>query len=56
MGQPHEKYTLRIKCYLLNYVLNKNSKKYTNEQVKLIRDQLYKMALIIDEVKDKDND
>ena len=34
-------------------VLNKNSKKYTNEQVKLIRDQLYKIALIIDEVKDK---
>ena len=36
--------------------LNKNKKKYSNEQVKLIRDHLYKMALIIDEVKDKDND
>lgn len=37
-------------------ILNKNKKKYNNEQVKLIRDHLYKMALIIDEVKDKDND
>ena len=37
-------------------ILNKNKKKYTNEQVKLIRDHLYIMALIIDEVKDKDND
>ena len=37
-------------------ILNKNKKKYTNEQVKLIRDHLYKMALIIDKVKDKDND
>jgi hypothetical protein len=37
-------------------ILNKNNKNYTNEQVKLIRDHLFKMALIIDEVKDKDND
>ena len=37
-------------------ILNKNKKKYTNEQVKLIRDHLYKMALIIDDLKDKDND
>ena len=34
-------------------ILNKNKKKYTNEQVKLIRDRLYKMALIVDEVKSK---
>lgn len=38
---------------LCKNTLNKNKKRYTNEQVKLIRDQLYKMALIIDEVKDK---
>lgn len=37
-------------------ILNKNKKKYNNEQVKLIRDHLYKMAIIIDEVKDKYND
>ena len=37
-------------------ILNKNKKKYTNEQVKLIRDHLHKMALLIDEVKDKKND
>ena len=41
---------------LCEKTLNKNNKKYSNEQVKLIRDQLYKIALIIDEVKDKDND
>jgi|TARA_B100001059_G_C17444354_1_gene384220 hypothetical protein len=41
---------------LCKIVLNKNNKKYSNEQVKLIRDQLYKMVLIIDEAKDKDND
>jgi hypothetical protein len=38
---------------LCKKVLNKNNKKYTNEQVKLIRDRLYKMALIVDEVKSK---
>jgi hypothetical protein len=41
---------------LCENVLNKNNKKYTKEQVKLIRDHLYKMALIIDELKDKKND
>ena len=34
-------------------ILNKNKKKYSNEQVKLIRDNLYKMAQLIDEVKSK---
>ena len=34
-------------------ILNKNKKKYTNEQVKLIRDHLYKMVLIVDEVKSR---
>jgi hypothetical protein len=37
-------------------VLNKKNKKYSNEEVKLIRDHLYKMVLLIDEVKDKKND
>ena len=41
---------------LCENILNKNNKKYTKEQVKLIRDQLYEMALIIGEVKDKEND
>jgi len=41
---------------LCENVLNKNNKKYTKEQVKLIRVHLYKMALIIDELKDKEND
>jgi hypothetical protein len=41
---------------LCKKVLNDKNKNYSNEQVKLIRDHLYKMALIIDEVKDKDND
>ena len=38
---------------LCKKVLNKNNKKYTNEQVKLIRDHLYKMVLIVDEVKSR---
>jgi|TARA_R110000796_G_scaffold197641_1_gene313958 hypothetical protein len=37
-------------------VLNKKNKKYSNEEVKLIRDQLYKMTLLIDEVKSKENE
>lgn len=36
------------KCYA---VLNKNEKKYTKEQVSVIREQLYQFAKIIDEVK-----
>tara|TARA_B110000483_G_scaffold144514_1_gene172503 strand:+ start:129 stop:263 length:135 start_codon:yes stop_codon:yes gene_type:complete len=35
-------------------VLNKKNKKYSNEEVKLIRDQLYKMTLLIDEVKSRE--
>ena len=41
---------------LCKKVLNKKNKKYSNEQVKLIRDHLHKMALLIDEVIDKHND
>lgn len=41
---------------LCKKVLNKKNKKYSNEQVKLIRGHLHKMALLIDEVKDKHND
>jgi len=37
-------------------VLNKKNKKYSNEEVKLIRDQLYKMTLLIDKVKSKENE
>ena len=41
---------------LCKKVLNKKNKKYSNEEVKLIRDQLYKMTLLIDEVKSKENE
>jgi len=34
-------------------VLNKNEKKYTLEEVKAIREQLYALVKIIDEVKPK---
>jgi hypothetical protein len=37
-------------------VLNKKNKNYSSEQVKVIRDQLYKMTLLIDEVKSKENE
>jgi len=37
-------------------VLNKKNKKYSNEEVKLIRDQLCKLTLLIDEVKSKENE
>lgn len=30
--------------------LNKNKKKYSNEQVKLVRDYLYKMAQVLEEL------
>ena len=36
------------KCYA---VLNKKEKKYTKEQVSAIREQLYQLAKIMDEVK-----
>ena len=39
-----------------NKVLNKNKKKYRNEQEKAIRDYLYQMAIVIDELKSKNNE
>ena len=39
-----------------NKVLNKKEKKYNNEQVKAIRDYLYKIARVIDELKSKNNE
>jgi len=41
---------------LCKKVLNKKTKNYSSEQVKVIRDQLYKMALLIDELKSKENE
>jgi|TARA_B110000977_G_C10766212_1_gene372747 hypothetical protein len=41
---------------LCKKVLNKKNKNYSSEKVKVIRDQLYKMALLIDEVKSKENE
>ena len=37
-------------------VLNKKEKKYSNEQVKVIRDYLYQIAIVIDELKSKNNE
>lgn len=37
-------------------VLTKKEKKYTNEQVKVIRDYLYQMAIVLDELKSKNNE
>ena len=39
-----------------NKVLNKNKRKYSNEQVKAIRDYLYQMTIVIDELKSKNNE
>jgi hypothetical protein len=39
-----------------NKVLNKNKKIYSNEQVKAIRDYLYQIALVIDELKSNNNE
>ena len=41
---------------LCKNVLNQKEKKYSNEQVKVIRDYLYKMAIVIDELKSKNNE
>ena len=34
-------------------VLNKHQKKYSTEQIKAIREYLYQMTLVIDEIKPK---
>tara|TARA_B110000971_G_scaffold58427_1_gene59596 strand:- start:1574 stop:1714 length:141 start_codon:yes stop_codon:yes gene_type:complete len=39
-----------------NKVLNKKEKKYSNEQVKVIRDYLYQLTIVIDELKSKNNE
>ena len=36
--------------------LNKKEKKYSTEQAKVIRDYLYQMAIVIDELKSKHNE
>ena len=36
---------------LCKKILNKKEKKYSNEQVKVIRDYLYQMALVFDDLK-----
>lgn len=41
---------------LCKKVLNKKEKKYSNEQVKVIRDYLYQMAIIIEELKTTENE
>ena len=42
-----------ISIELCKKILNKKEKKYSNEQVKVIRDYLYQMAIIIEELKTK---
>jgi len=37
-------------------VLNKKEKKYSKEQVKVIREYLYQMTLVIDKFKSKDDE
>ena len=39
-----------------NKVLNEKEKKYSNEQVKVIREYLYLMAKVMDEFKSQYND
>tara|TARA_X000000368_G_C22431611_1_gene450738 strand:- start:83 stop:223 length:141 start_codon:yes stop_codon:yes gene_type:complete len=39
-----------------NEVLNKNKKKYSKKEVKKIREYLYQMVIIIDELKPKYNE
>ncbi len=45
-----------ISIGLCKKILNKKEKKYSNEQVKVIRDYLYQMAIIIGELKIKENE
>tara|TARA_B110000444_G_C18243566_1_gene324232 strand:+ start:311 stop:451 length:141 start_codon:yes stop_codon:yes gene_type:complete len=45
-----------ISIELCKKILNKKEKKYSNEQVKVIRDYLYQMAIIIEELKTKENE
>ena len=34
-----------------NEVLNKNEKKYSNEKIKAIRDYLYQITMLVDQIK-----
>ena len=40
-----------ISIELCKKILNKKEKKYSNEQEKVIRDYLYQMAIIIEELR-----
>ena len=39
-----------------NEVLNKNEKKYSNEKVKVIRDYLYQITMLVDHLEIKENE
>lgn len=39
-----------------NEVLNKYEKKYSNEKVKVIRDYLYQITMLVDQLKIKENE
>lgn len=39
-----------------NEVLNKNEKKYSNEKIKEIRDYLYQITMLVDQIKIKENE
>ena len=39
-----------------NEVLNKNEKKYSNEKIKVIRDYLYQITMLVDQIKIKENE
>lgn len=49
-------FNIMLSIELCEKVLNKKEKKYSNEQIKAIRDYLYQKALIIDALKLKHNE
>ena len=49
-------FNIMLSIELCEKVLNKKEKKYSNEDVKAIRDYLYLMAMLIDKLKSKDNE
>ena len=45
-----------LSIYECKKILNKKNNNYTTEQTKAIRDYLYQMAMVIDELKPKRNE
>ena len=49
-------FNIMLSIELCKKVLNKKNKNYSSEQAKVIRDHLYKIALLIDEVNSKEHE